>query len=195
LDRGDVDRIGKAIGYIVEPESQAPAMSHDKAMPRRSAGPQGTRLFSAEELRLRAGELAPPATGRASVHEPVLEGVGGELDRRRYTVRPGRQTIGRRGDNDIVIADPSVSASHAWIMNQQGHYVIMNTLSTNGTFVNGQRIHEAVLHHGDRIRLGVVEFVFLTRDQHGARFGRPKLLAVGLLTALAALAGLAWWLL
>ncbi|WP_426663704.1 FHA domain-containing protein [Rhodanobacter aciditrophus] len=163
-------------------------------MPRRSAGPQGTRLFSAEELRLQAGEPAPAPTGRASVHEPVLEGVGGELDRRRYTVRPGRQTIGRRGDNDIVIADTSVSASHAWIMNQQGHYVIMNTLSTNGTFVNGQRVHEAVLRHGDRIRLGVAEFVFLTRDQHAARFGKLKLLAAGLLAlvALAALADLAW---
>jgi len=172
-------------------------MSHDKPMPQRSAGPQGTRLFSAEELRLQAGELAPAPTGRASVHEPVLEAVGGEHDRRRYTVRPGRQTVGRRGDNDIVIGDPSVSASHAWIMNQQGHYVIMNTLSTNGTFVNGQRIHESVLRHGDRVRLGVAEFVFLTRDPHDTRFGRSKRLAVGLLVlvALAALAGLAWWLL
>jgi hypothetical protein len=169
-------------------------MSHDKPMPRRSAGPQGTRLFSAEELRLQADDLAPAPTGRASAHEPVLEGVGGEHDRRRYTVRPGRQTVGRRGDNDIVIGDPSVSASHAWIMNQQGHYVIMNTLSTNGTFVNGQRVHESVLRHGDRIRLGLAEFVFLTRDQRAARFGKLKLLAAGLLAlvVLVALAGLAW---
>lgn len=169
-------------------------MSHDKPLPRRSAGPQGTRLFSAEELRLQADELAPAPTGRASVHEPVLEGIGGEHDRQRYTVRPGRQTVGRRGDNDIVIGDSSVSASHAWIMNQQGHYVIMNTLSTNGTFVNGQRVHESVLRHGDRIRLGVAEFVFLTRDKRGSRFGKPVLLGAGLLV-LAALAGLAWWLL
>ena len=169
-------------------------MSHDKPMPRRSAGPQGTRLFSAEELRLQADELAPASAGRASVHEPVLEGIGGEHDHRRYTVRPGRQTVGRRGDNDIVIGDSSVSASHAWIMNQQGHYVIMNTLSTNGTFVNGQRVHESVLRHGDRIRLGLAEFVFLTRDQRGPRFGKPVLLSAGLLV-LAALAGLAWWLL
>ena len=169
-------------------------MNQRTPMPPRSAGPQGTRLFSAEELRLQADELAPAALGRASVHEPVLEGVGGEHDRRRHTVRPGRQTVGRRGDNDIVIGDPSVSASHAWIMNQQGHYVIMNTLSTNGTFVNGQRVHESVLHHGDRIRLGIAEFVFLTRDQRGSRFGKPLLLGAGLVV-LAALAGLAWWLL
>jgi len=169
-------------------------MSQHKPMPRRSAGPQGTRLFSPEELRLQADRLAPAPSGRASVHEPVLEAVGGEHDRQRHTVRPGRQTVGRRGDNDIVISDPSVSASHAWIMNQQGHYVIMNTLSTNGTFVNGQRIHESVLRHGDRIRLGQAEFVFLTRDPRSTRFGRSKQLAVGLLVlvVLTALAGLAW---
>lgn len=170
-------------------------MSSNKSMPRRSAGPQGTRLFPAEELRLQADALAPAATGQASVHEPVLEGIGGEHDRRRYTVHPGRQTVGRRSDNDIVIGDSSVSGSHAWIMNQQGHYVIMNTLSTNGTFVNGQRIHEAVLHHGDRIRLGLAEFVFLTRDQRGPRFGKPALLAASLLALAVVLAGLAWWLL
>ena len=151
-------------------------------------------MFSSEELRLQADGLAPAPLGHASVHEPVLEGVGGEHDRRRYIVRPGRQTVGRRGDNDIVIGDSSVSASHAWIMNQQGHYVIMNTLSTNGTFVNGQRVHESVLHHGDRIRLGVAEFVFLTRDRRDSRLGKPALLGIGLL-AVVALAGLAWWLL
>jgi len=173
-------------------------MDNRKPMPPRSAGPQGTRLFSAEELRLQASEATPVSTGRASVHEPVLEGVGGELGGRRFSVRPGRQTIGRRGDNNIVIGDSSVSASHAWIMNQQGHYVIMNTLSTNGTFVNDKRVHEAVLRHGDRIRLGQAEFVFLTRDPGASR---PRWLSFALMglvlfaALLAAVAALARWLL
>ena len=170
---------------------------HGQATPgspnRRSAGSQGTQLFSADELRRYASDAEPEASGLASVHEPVIEGVSQGLEGRRFTLRPGRQTIGRRGDNDIVLEDLSVSASHAWIMNQQGHYVIMNTLSTNGTFVNDKRIHEAILKHGDRIRLGQAEFVFLTREHGAVRKDRLLWLAIALPLAVG-LGALAWWL-
>ncbi|MEI7035891.1 FHA domain-containing protein [Fulvimonas yonginensis] len=135
-----------------------------------------------------------PAAGRASVSEPVLEGASPGFEGRRFSLRPGRLTIGRRGDNDLVLDDMSVSASHAWIMIQQGHYAVMNTLSTNGTFVNGKRIHEASLKHGDRVRFGQVEFTFLTRERDtgpsAARRGWFALSAVALL----ALGAVAWWL-
>jgi hypothetical protein len=158
---------------------------------RRSSGPQGTQLFSAEELRQCASEAAFASDGHASVHEPVLERTGG-LEGERFKLRSGRQTIGRQGDNDIVVDDLSVSSSHAWIMNQQGHYVIMNTLSTNGTFVNGKRVHEAILRHGDRIRLGQAEFVFLTRERGMRGAASLRWIAAGLL-ACAGLGALAWW--
>jgi hypothetical protein len=159
---------------------------------RRSSGPQGTRLFSAEELRQFAREAAPVLIGRASAAAPVLEGASGAFQGRRISLRSGRQTIGRRGDNDIVLEDLSVSASHAWIMNQQNHYVIMNTLSTNGTFVNGKRIHEATLRHGDRVRFGQVEFTFLTRER-GAGGAWRKWFGLGIV-AMIALGVTAWWL-
>lgn len=160
---------------------------------RRSAGPQGTRLFSADELRQFANDAGGDTRGRASVHEPVIEGITPWLEGRRFSLSQGRQTLGRREDNDIVIDDLSVSSSHAWIMNQQGHYVIMNTLSTNGTFVNDKRIHEATLKHGDRIRLGQVEFVFLTRERGALRSPRVRWAFVALLL-ITALGALAWWL-
>jgi pSer/pThr/pTyr-binding forkhead associated (FHA) protein len=87
-----------------------------------------------------------------------------------------------------------VSATHAWIINQHGHYVLMNTLSTNGTFVNDKRIHETVLAHGDRIRFGQAEFSFLTHErgpQNVRIFGYAAAAVLGLL----ALAGLTWWML
>jgi len=133
-----------------------------------SAGPQGTQLFSANELGQLAVEAGPVSSGRASVRQPVLQGTHGLMAGRRFSVRAGRQTIGRRDDSDIVINEPSVSATHAWVMNQQGHYVVMNTLSTNGTFVNNERVHEAVIKHGDLIRFGQAEFVFLTRESRRA---------------------------
>jgi len=164
------------------------------AVPRvRSAGPQGTQLLSVKELREYA-EAVPSFDERASTHQPVLEGVSQGIEGRRFVLRSGRQTIGRRSDSNIILDDLSVSASHAWIINQHGHYVVMNTLSTNGTFVNEQRIHEAVLKHGDRLRLGQVEFVFLTREPDEGSAARLALRIVAGIVMVAAVAAAAWWL-
>lgn len=173
-------------------------MSSQSQMPsevttRRPAGPQGTRLFSTADLRQYAVDAEPMSAGRASAREPVLEGVSAGVAGRRFVLRAGRQTIGRREDNDLAVDDPSVSASHAWIVNQRGHCVIMNTLSTNGTFVNDQRVHETTLRHGDHVRLGQAEFVFLTRERGAASSGRWRRVGAGLL-ALVVVGALAWWL-
>lgn len=159
----------------------------------RSSGPQGTQLFSAEELRRHTASGPHYDTiDRASSNRPVLQGVQ-SMEGKRFSLRAGRQTIGRRGDNDIVIDEPSVSSSHAWIMNQNGHYVIMNTLSTNGTFVNDQRVHDAVLKHGDHIRFGQAEFIFRTRES--GPLGGPRVLVTTVLVLIAVVLGvLAWWL-
>ena len=155
-----------------------------------SSGSQGTRLFSAEELRQYAAQTGTPSDDRASADKPVLEGVSAGIEGRRFVLRPGRQTVGRRADNDIVVDDLSVSASHAWVINQPGHHVIMNTLSTNGTFVNDKRVHEATLKHRDRIRLGQAELVFITRESGAAGPTRTRWIAAAAL--LLALAVLAW---
>ncbi|WP_372592219.1 FHA domain-containing protein [Guyparkeria sp.] len=145
-------------------------------------------LFQADTLQTRAGEAESRRDTRATVAEPVLEGRSPGIEGQRFTLRAGRQTLGRRGNNDIVLEDASVSSSHAWILNQQGHHVIMNMLSTNGTFVNDKRVHEATLKHGDRIRLGQAEFVFLTREEGAGRVGPRHWLVGGLLVAAMALA-------
>ncbi|RDS83730.1 FHA domain-containing protein [Dyella monticola] len=157
------------------------------------AGPQGTQVLSAAEIqKLALGNLLEQDHG-ASTHEPLLEGVRGMHKGQRHRLHQGRQTIGRRGDNHIVIDDPSVSATHAWIINQHGHYVLMNTLSTNGTFVNDKRIHETVLAHGDKVRFGQAEFTFLTREPERTAWRRYAY-AVTALLVLLVLASLAWWL-
>jgi pSer/pThr/pTyr-binding forkhead associated (FHA) protein len=159
---------------------------------RRRAGPQGTQLLAAAELQRLVQEETLASEQRANAYRPVLKGVSDGIRDQRFVLRAGRQTIGRRNDNDIVVDDPSVSASHAWIIHQNEQCVLMNTLSTNGTFVNEKRIHEAVLAHGDRVRFGQMEFRFLTREQarmHGYRW------VVGVLAGVLVLAGLAWWLL
>jgi pSer/pThr/pTyr-binding forkhead associated (FHA) protein len=155
-------------------------------------GPQGTQLLSAEELQRLSQEETAAANGLATTREPVLLGSSEGVAGRRYSLRSGKQTVGRRADNDIIIDEPSVSAAHAWIINHDGHYVILNTLSTNGTFVNDKRVHEAPLSHGDKVRLGHAEFVFLTREPGTFDKTNLRWFAVALIGVIV-VAGLAWW--
>ncbi|MEI8386894.1 MAG: FHA domain-containing protein [Verrucomicrobiota bacterium] len=68
--------------------------------------------------------------------------------------------IGRLADNDLQIDDGSVSSRHAEIEFEADAYQLHDLGSTNGTFVNGEQVTDAVLRHGDEVRFGVVEAVF-----------------------------------
>ena len=69
-------------------------------------------------------------------------------------------TIGRLADNALQIDDGSVSSRHAEIESESGACHLHDLGSTNGTFVNGEQVTDAVLRHGDEVRFGVVETVF-----------------------------------
>ncbi len=67
----------------------------------------------------------------------------------------GRLTrIGRRATADIVIDDNSVSRRHALVLERAGAPVIADDRSLNGVYVNGRRVREAQLHHGDEVQIG-----------------------------------------
>lgn len=65
--------------------------------------------------------------------------------------------IGRMPDSDVNF-DPEVdldaSGRHAEIRNEDGRYLLIDTGSRNGTWLNGQRIKHAALNPGDEIELG-----------------------------------------
>jgi hypothetical protein len=65
-------------------------------------------------------------------------------------------TLGRDAANDIVIADPEVSRHHARLVRQPDGSVVLEDLgSTNGTYINGQRLlGPRPLRHGDQVGLG-----------------------------------------
>ncbi len=64
-------------------------------------------------------------------------------------------TIGREASADIVIADPEVSRAHARLLTKPGGLIIEDLGSTNGTFVNKQRITSPrAISPGDEITLG-----------------------------------------
>src|SRR5207248_5789885 len=64
-------------------------------------------------------------------------------------------TIGRDADNDIPLPNPQVSRHHARLRRSGATHVIEDLGSTNGTFVNGQRITNKQLTLGDQIQISV----------------------------------------
>lgn len=73
--------------------------------------------------------------------------------------------IGRKNENDIVIKDPYISNQHAQISLDEEAYFLEDLESANGTYLNGERIMDAVkLRNGDRIKIGQIEFLFVAHD-------------------------------
>jgi pSer/pThr/pTyr-binding forkhead associated (FHA) protein len=67
----------------------------------------------------------------------------------------GRLTrIGRRASADIVLDDSTVSRRHAIVLDRGGGPVIADDRSLNGVYLNGRRVSEAPLHHGDQVQIG-----------------------------------------
>jgi predicted component of type VI protein secretion system len=81
-----------------------------------------------------------------------------------------RTTIGRVEDNAFQIAEPSVSSRHCEILLRGGEVVVKDLNSTNGTFINGEKITEAVLKPSQTLRLGNIE---LKLDAAGAPAAPP----------------------
>lgn len=79
----------------------------------------------------------------------------GPSPQKEYTLNQTETTIGRSASNKIALPDPEVSRRHARIVRESGRYYVEDWGSTNGTFVNGQRLTGRMrLNDGDRIALG-----------------------------------------
>ena len=72
-----------------------------------------------------------------------------------YSLEGDQIVIGRDSSNGVVINDSEISRKHSRLTFQGGKYVLEDLGSTNGTFVNGQRLAgPVVLKSGDVVSLG-----------------------------------------
>lgn len=77
-------------------------------------------------------------------------------------------TVGRLGDNDIVVDQVSVSSHHAEIVDHGGSVVLTDLGSTNGTFVNDEQVTgERHMQNGDDIYFGTVRALFSEEQSSG----------------------------
>lgn len=83
--------------------------------------------------------------------------------------------IGRDPANDIVINEPRVSRHHAIItVSDSGEYEVKDLNSSNGTYVNGQRIGTTILRPGDQLQVAasMVDWEADLKDAAGSRTNR-----------------------
>jgi len=131
------------------------------ADPEARAG-QGTRLFDPAELEnLRGAAVVAAPT---AVDEPHVVVQSGRKAGSRLKLKPGRESnlweIGSDPSRDIVLDDAGVSAFHAKIVNEGARWKLIDQMSANGSFVNGQKANISYLKNGDRLRFGPVECLF-----------------------------------
>src|SRR5688572_13577603 len=90
----------------------------------------------------------------------LSEGFAG----RTYELKVDKTTVGRVSDNTFEIPEASVSSHHAEILLRGEDILIRDLDSTNGTFINGEKITEAVLKPGQILKFGTVELRLDTGD-------------------------------
>src|SRR5262245_14996585 len=72
-------------------------------------------------------------------------------------LKADKTTVGRLEDNAFQIAEPSVSSHHCELTRRGTDLLVKDLNSTNGTFINGEKVGEGVLKPGQILRLGQVE--------------------------------------
>jgi pSer/pThr/pTyr-binding forkhead associated (FHA) protein len=90
----------------------------------------------------------------------VLKVVSGKDAGLEIPFESGQVNIGRMAGSDLLLNDLSVSRLHAFIVNENGRHVLYDGKSTNGTFLNSQRISQKILRHGDLIKTGNTVIVY-----------------------------------
>ena len=115
-----------------------------------------TQFVSAADVAAIAAKRSGPARATAATGGRLVSLVDGK----EYAVPDGGITIGRDASAEIVVAQTSVSRRHAQVIATANGYVV-NDLSTNGIFVNGEKVNASQpLSRADVIRVGTEEFRF-----------------------------------
>jgi pSer/pThr/pTyr-binding forkhead associated (FHA) protein len=88
---------------------------------------------------------------------PKLVVLSEGLTGRSYELKVEKTTVGRLEDNSFQIAEQSVSSHHCEILLKGNDVLVKDLNSTNGTYINGEKITEKALKPGQILRLGQVE--------------------------------------
>jgi pSer/pThr/pTyr-binding forkhead associated (FHA) protein len=174
LARADVIRVGHDEFRFYADAAPAPA-----PMPPRPTPPEPVRPPTGAGARLSDTLMGLPAEALKESETPTpvqptpavapiasLLVRTGSLRGRRMPIRGPVVNVGRADFNDIVLAEPSVSTTHAKLQRREGLWVVSDLGSTNGTYVEGEPVvGETALLPGSTIRFGDVAVLFEPHDE------------------------------
>ncbi len=86
----------------------------------------------------------------------VLKFISGKYQGQEFALQEGQDyTVGRSSDSSLILVEDMVSRNHARIfITPQGGVRMEDLGSTNGSFVNGERVRDSDVKEGDRILFG-----------------------------------------
>lgn len=121
----------------------------------------GTLLKGEEVTRaiLSAGDEAEITPFFLSWRDPVKDApflavLEGKQTGQRFPLVDEALSLGRGEDQDITLDDQGASRSHAILVKNDGQWMIRDTGSANGLFLNDRETRDAILHPGDRLQIG-----------------------------------------
>jgi pSer/pThr/pTyr-binding forkhead associated (FHA) protein len=97
-----------------------------------------------------------PRPRRAHVLE-LLKGAGAPV---RVELKGERLVLGRAENVDLVIDSEEVSRQHARFLRVDDEYQVEDLGSRNGVYLNGLKVHSAVLREGDEVQFGDLVFAY-----------------------------------
>lgn len=115
----------------------------------------GDRPFTQEDM---------DTIARLSDGAALLISTRGAMTGSRYLLDEDEVTAGRDVHADILLDDSTVSRAHAVFRRSGNQFSIVDAGSLNGTYVNRQRVDQAVLNNGDEIMIGKFRLVFFTKS-------------------------------
>jgi len=95
----------------------------------------------------------------------VIVTLSGTTAGNEYEILNDRTSVGRGPDVDIAFADDSMSREHASFEIRAGVLYLRDLASTNGVHVNGGKVLDSELKHGDRIELGDHQFQLVLEER------------------------------
>jgi pSer/pThr/pTyr-binding forkhead associated (FHA) protein len=111
---------------------------------------------------------SPPSRSSAGPRTFVLRFISGKYQGGEFPIVADKPIIvGRSSELDMVLVEDMVSRKHARIQLQQDQIWIEDLGSTNGTFVNGEKIKRARLKEGDRVLIGTSILKVIAGEQSG----------------------------
>jgi pSer/pThr/pTyr-binding forkhead associated (FHA) protein len=128
---------------------------------------------------------AQPGPSEAK-NEPrfALRFISGKYQGGEYPLAEGQEiVIGRSSELDMVLVEEMVSRKHARIALTDGTISIEDLGSTNGTFVNGEKVQQGSLREGDRVLIGTNILKVVAAPQDAEARANLKAMAVGRVTA------------